>query len=375
MNKYLYSIVATLLLVPSIFAQRSIVVKNTTKLDRKSEMVEVRTCNLKANFATASYVLKNDKGQEVAFQLLKGDNKNRTLIFQADVAAGSFSVYTLSKGQPSKVKAKTSARFIPERKDDFAWENDLAAYRMYGPALANEKPSNGVDIWLKNTEKLVVDQRYNDELKNNLTYHVDRGNGMDCYKVGHTLGCGGIAPFSGDSLWIGNHFDTYKVIENGPLRSVFMLTYDSVKVGNDYYKQLITITTDAGSMLNKAVVKYEGSKKNMELAAGIYLHDEPGNLFTDKKNGIIGYAENAITNANIFSGRSYVGVYVPSKVDYILKKSEHSLLLSMYKVGRDFTYYFGGGWSKWKYNTDADWFEAMNHFAETKKQPLKISFK
>ena len=37
-------------------------------------------------------------------------------------------------------------RFVPERKDDFAWENEYAAFRMYGPALAPENPSNGVDM-------------------------------------------------------------------------------------------------------------------------------------------------------------------------------------------------------------------------------------
>ena len=29
----------------------------------------------------------------------------------------------------------TYARFVPEREDDFAWENDLVAFRAYGPAM------------------------------------------------------------------------------------------------------------------------------------------------------------------------------------------------------------------------------------------------
>ncbi|MBV5342917.1 DUF4861 family protein, partial [bacterium] len=75
-------------------------------------------------------------------------DKNKTVssfIFQADVKAKSTATYQIGEGKPSAVKFLTHARFVPERKDDFAWENDLAAYRMYGPALANEKPSNGVD--------------------------------------------------------------------------------------------------------------------------------------------------------------------------------------------------------------------------------------
>jgi hypothetical protein len=279
----------------------------------------------------------------------------------------------LIEGQPAIVKPKTSARFVPERKDDLAWENDLAAYRMYGPALAKENPSNGVDLWLKCTDELVVDKRYRDELKNGLSYHVDHGTGMDCYTVGHTLGAGGIAAFASDSLWIGNHYDHYKVVENGPLRSVFTLTYDSVLVGNVYLKQEITITANAGSALNKAEVRFIGASQKMELATGVFLHDGNGNLQLNAKDGIVAYAEDAISGAKIPSGRNYVGVFVPVKTNSALRKSFHGILLTKYKVGKTFTYYFGGGWSKWIYPTDNDWFNAMTKFKKSVEKPLKVS--
>lgn len=376
MTKILFLIITSISLYTLNIQSQTILIKNTTGMNRKGEMVELNSSKLKANFKSKTYILKNDKKEELAYQLLYNDKKEvETIIFQADVKSNSTATYTLSEGKPAIVKAKTSARFVPERKDDFAWENDLAAYRMYGPALAKENASNGVDFWAKRTSELVVDKRYHDELKNKKSYHIDFGDGLDFYKVAHTLGCGGIAPYSSDSLWVGNQFSKYKVLENGPLRSVFVLSYDSIKVGNDFYKEEITITVNAGSLLNKAVVKYSGAPQKMELAGGIFLHDGKGNLKLDAKNGTAAYAEDAISEAKVPSGRNYVGVCIPTKVNTARKIGTHALVLSDYKIGDSFTYYFGGGWSKWIYPTDDDWFKALNSFSEAISNPLQVSVK
>ena len=376
MKKIAFSFFASLLLFSGAFAQRSVVVTNTSGFDRKAEMVELKPCGLRLCFKKKTYILKNENNLEIPYQVVyNGKKKPQVVIFQANVKANGSATYTFTEGKPAIVKPKTAARFVPERKDDFAWENDIAAYRMYGPALAKENPSNGVDFWVKRTDEVFMDKMYKDELQNKLSYHTDRGQGMDCYKVGHTLGCGGIAPYVSDSLWVGNHFDSYKVLEVGPLRSTFTLTYDSVKVGNVYYKQVITITTTAGSMLNKAVVKFSGPKQKMELAAGIFLHDGKGNLQLNDANGTAAYAEEAISEFKEPSGRNYVGVFIPSKVNASRKKGEHALIMSNYTVGKSFTYYFGGGWNKWIYPTDEDWFTAINQFSDNLKNPLKIKIK
>ena len=141
MKKIGFSILASLLLVSGIFAQRTIVVTNNTGMNRYAEMVEAKACCKKSCIITKSVVLKNEKGQEVPYQLIYNSKKGvQSIIFQADVKANSSAVYTLTEGKPAAVKAKTFGRFVPERKDDFAWENDFAGYRMYGPALAKENP-------------------------------------------------------------------------------------------------------------------------------------------------------------------------------------------------------------------------------------------
>jgi hypothetical protein len=375
MKRITFSIFASLLLVSGLFAQHTIVVTNTTGIDRKGEMVEVNLSLLKLSFDTKTYVLKNKDNKEVAYQLIyNGNKKPQSLIFQAEVKGNGSTTYALSEGKPAVVIPKTFARFVPERKDDIAWENDFSAHRMYGPALANENPSNGVDYWAKCTDNLVVDQRYRDDIYNKISYHIDHGFGLDFYKVGHTLGCGGIAPYADGKLWVGDHFSSYKIIEVGPLRSAFTLVYDSVKVGNLFYKEEFTITTSAGSLLNKGEVKLTGVDQKMELAAGIYLHEVPGNLKQNAANGTSGYAEIATSDAGVPAGRDYVGIYVPKAIK-AFKEGEHALVTSFYKPGDTFTYYFGAGWSKWHFPTDNDWFVALNKFSETTHDPLKVTVK
>jgi hypothetical protein len=369
-------LVVFLVSINVMFTQKQILVKNTLKIDRNAEMVELKICNKTADIFKNQFVLKNEAGKDISYQLIRNDkNEVTAMIFQADVKAKSSTVYSISAGKPTAVSFRTFARFVPERKDDFAWENDLAAYRMYGPALANENPSNGVDLWLKRTADTIVSKRYRDELQNGLTYHVDRGNGLDCYKVGHTLGAGGIAPYLNGKLLVGDHYSRFVIKENGPLRSVFTLYYDKVKVGSEIISQEITITTIAGTLLNKAEVKYIGKSETFELAAGIFTHDNKGAKHTNLKAGNIAYAEDAVSDAKIPSGRNYVGVFIPTKVSESKEQDNHLLLKANYKPESSFVYYFGGGWSKWKFETDKNWFDAVDKFSLTTKNPLKVTIK
>ena len=357
----------------SAFAKTGLIeISNPSEFDRKNELIEVDFSKIcKEN--SKSFIIKDASGQEVPYQIISKKDKPEIILIQVSVAGKGKSAYQIVAGKPAPVKARTSGRYIPERKDDFAWENDLAAYRMYGPALVKEKPSNGVDLWLKRTSELIVDTFYHKELKKGKSYHVDHGKGLDCYKVGQYLGCGGIAPYIDGKLYVHSHYNAWQVLENGPLRTRFKLTYDTVKINGKVYKQDLIITADAGSALNKAEVIISGEKTNMNLAAGIFLHDGKG-LKKAGKN-FITYAENAVSDAGIPSGRNYVGVVFNSGKITFSEDKIHSLIISPYKTTTTFTYYFGGGWSKWQYPTDGDWYKAMEEFAEKVKKPLKIKVK
>ena len=125
------------------------------------------------------------------------------------------------------------ARFVPERADDFAWENDLVAFRTYGPALRPGPENSGIDCWFKRVPYPIIDKWYlGDRLKLPYgkvakSYHNDHGEGYDVYKVGDTRGCGGISVWADGSLHNSDTFIANRLIENTPQRVSFELDYAS----------------------------------------------------------------------------------------------------------------------------------------------------
>src|SRR5262249_23807447 len=90
------------------------------------------------------------------------------LLFQTDLAPRETrKFYILDAPALAAVPppiVKTFARYVPERHDDFAWESDRTAHRMFGKALetwqAEPLTSSGVDVWIKRTRNLVVNDMY-----------------------------------------------------------------------------------------------------------------------------------------------------------------------------------------------------------------------
>lgn len=344
---------------------KTIVITNPVLEERLGEMVEVPADRLGLTAeAVGNYALTDKQGNNVPYQVMfYGQDTPQSIIFQASVRGGMRAAYHWGKGTPATPDTKVYARYIPERKDDFAWENEHAAYRMYGPALAPENPSNGVDLWLKGTDELIVDSFYYRERELGLSYHINWGKGLDCYKVGHTLGCGGVAPYVDGQLLVDNHYNTWQIIDQGPLRVRFCLTYDNMT---------LTITADAGAQLNKAEVVYTGDADTLQMAAGICLHDVLDNVSYSKEGGWAAYAENAVSDAGVPQGRNYAAVVLP-ETDEVLMQDQSLLCLADYTKGATLTYWFGGGWSQWHYPTDADWFTATAATAHFLTHPLQIT--
>ena len=381
MRNWIVIVLSIIALASCKVNQMAVVVRNPSDaLTHKNTTVEIAWTDIVAKLPAvdpAKMVVVNSKGGELTHQIVYlGEQTPQMLIFQLTLAPKESANIFIRETKPKQNPVfKTFGRFVPERKDDFAWENDRVAFRMYGPALANENPSNGVDLWLKKTEKLIVDQFYDDDLNNNKPYHVDYGEGLDCYKVGHALGCGGIAPFVNDNLWIGNHFHKYRVLDNGPIRTTFVLSYDqNIPVGNDFYSKEIVISLDAGSQLNKGVVSFDGDFTNIKLAAGIFMHQDPGNIKTDLNAGFNAFAEKATSESGVPAGRMYIATVIPDgKMIGSMKQQDHILAIAQYRIGDKFTYYFGGGWSQWGFPTDDAWFDYVADFAAKLKNPLQLT--
>ena len=203
---------------------------------------------------TAQFVIYDEKAQEVPYQLTYDEK----VIFPVSIASNASVNYTVQQGTPSMVNAVVYGRCYPERLDDIAWENDRAAYRAYGPALQKSgERAYGYDVFTKSVEELVVEDRYAmepgfcltcgnqsversfgkkeeaDNLSRAISYHIDHGNGMDCYAVGPTLG-GGTAALMPDSAIVYPYcYKDYEILDNGPLRFTVKLVFNPLVVKND----------------------------------------------------------------------------------------------------------------------------------------------
>jgi hypothetical protein len=202
---------------------------------------------------------------------LNGDVMADQIVFQADFAPRETRRFVLSEGAPRvprRDEYRVHGRFVRERYDDFAWENDRVAHRMYGTALETweQEPltSSGVDMWCKRTAGFVINDWYMVD-----DYHQDNGEGGDFYSVGRSRGCGGSGIWEAGKLWVSRNFLNSKVIANGPIRLVFELTYAPWEVNGRKVSEVKRITLDAGHNLDRFESFYKSESAGLTQAAGI----------------------------------------------------------------------------------------------------------
>ena len=377
MKKIFLAIFAAVLLVSCSTAKVEVTITNNLGIDRENEIVEIskNTIWSKLNLTSADRIIVLDRASEqVAYQVAFNpeNDTDSLLIFPATVQANASSVYTIKKGKPENSQSKVAGRLVPERKDDFNWENDRVAFRMYGPALqATGEISSGIDLWAKRTDKLVADKWYADELAGRKTYHTDGGEGLDFYKVGPTLGAGAAAPYLNNQLWLSRNFTAHEILDNGPLRITFRLTYEAFPVDTlTRVGSTRVITLDAGSQLNKIRQMYEFKSESMPAAAGIVMRNVPGEqVFMDKKMDYAAHAE----PADSLNGTLYQAIAAPAAFTGIVTKQNHLLGLQTVRPSNPFIYYAGGGWSKFGFETFGDWTKYVNEFTEKLQSPLTIT--
>lgn len=349
------------------------VLKNNTETNRVDEVVMITIAPELVGSLT-NLALYDDTDTKIPYQYLSNLGK---IAFQSSVPAKGTKVYMLKSGTPATSEVKTyAAQKLPATRNDIAWENDLAAYRMYSKILLKTEPNtaNGVDLWVKKQSNPMIDKMYT-----YANYHSEQPEGVDAYSVnGKTLGIGGVVAYAGSKLWMHDPYDECQIIHNGPLYTEFLLKYNKVLIDGDFYVKTVRISTSANGLLNKAIVRFEGKNKAMKIAAGIYLHTNmsgvtPNGIQFTSENNIIGYAENksegTVTSPN---ARFFEGVYMPGQTTTQVIENQ-LVIMSDYAVGSDFTYYFGGGWNIFpvgRYASDLAWFDALKTFKQTILNPM-----
>ena len=384
----------------------TVTVTNPLAMERSNEMVEVsmETVTDRLGLAdTAQIVVLNADGQQVPYQITY-DGK---VIFPAAIAAGGTATYTIQTGTPEAFDVKACGRCYPERMDDMAWENDLVAFRAYGPALqAKGERGFGYDLFTKyNTTEPILEAMYAKELdKETLakiaelkktdpkaaaelsrerSYHIDHGYGMDCYAVGPTLGAGVAALMVNDSFIYPWCYKNQEILDNGPLRFTVKLEFTPLTVkGDSTVVETRLITLDAGSHLNKTVVSYSNLKETLPIVAGIVLHEPDGAVVADAANGYITYVDPTTgpDNGKIFMGAAVPAVVKDAKTVLFSEKEKkernnadgHVLAVSDYEPGSEYVYYWGFAWDKADIKTADAWNRYMADFAQKVRNPLTV---
>lgn len=350
------------LLMSHFVAAQTITIENKSGNSYQGKVIAISWAKVKEAFSAADTA--NLKITDVAtkaelvyqFEFL-GEKEVQNLLIQVNLKPNGTLKLLLQKGKHAPFVTKTYGRFVPERKEDFAWENDKIAFRMYGKELEKTPKENayGVDVWVKRTDRMIINERYRRG-----EYHVDHGDGMDYYHVGLTLGAGGIMPYLNDSIWYSKNYTSYKVLDNGPLRTTFQLGYDAWDVAGKQVTATKTISLDAGSQLNKVSVEYKYAEgENLPVVVGIIKRPEAGAVLLHEKAGILGYWEPEHGK----DGTTGVGCIIPEAVTKMEIKRNQILAYSISKKDAPFVYYAGAAWDRaGVITTETQWFDYLAQF-------------
>lgn len=305
--------------------------------------------------------------------------------FKAQVPTKIFFIES-SNATIAPPKPKVFARYVPERDDDFAWENDRIAFRMYGKNLEPRLVSSGVDVWTKRVRESIINLWFKGGDK---FYHTDNGTGLDMYSVKKSRGCGGSGVWDGKTLHVSRNYKDWKIIANGGLRTIFELTYETWNAGGVKVREVKRITLDAGENLNRIESFYqvvEGKPDDVNIVVGIARHEAEwkGEFDADVKRGWMSRWEATGENGSLGCGvvaakpAAIIGMHDETGVDTATEHPNHLMILQTEAVDKSkprVAYYAGGGWDKsGDFKDKKAWNDYLANFAARINSPLKISY-
>ncbi|HEY4425346.1 MAG TPA: DUF4861 family protein [Pyrinomonadaceae bacterium] len=379
-----FLVLLVLVFASEVAAQTQLTVTaiNKLKTARASETIEL-TAETLAPLGEKDLMkihVRDGAGKEVLAQAVDTDyddyHKPDTLIFQADFGPNETKIFTLTTGakrEYSKEDFRAYGRFVRERFDDFAWENDRIAHRTYGKALITWKgeplTSSSIDIWSKRTSKLVINDWYMVD-----NYHADHGEGLDAYSAGPTRGCGGSGIWSNGQLYIPTNFVDSRVLTNGPIRVMFELVYEPFDVNGVKVSQVLRVSLDAGSQLDRFQVSSQAAagSEALALAIGLKKAKEAQKEFNQAR-GWLTIWEPVEKNLGM---QGLAVVVDPSTVDKLAEDKLNNLVVLKPGVATPITYWAGFAWDRAGQITTAEgWKTYVDQFAERLRSPIEVRVK
>ncbi|WP_269520669.1 DUF4861 family protein [Alteromonas sp. BMJM2] len=259
---------------------------------------------------------------------------------------------------------KSYAKFVPERRDDFAWENDKVAFRVYGPAAPLAGHASGVDAWLKKVDYSIIDKWYAMHFAGK-SYHEDRGEGYDPYHTGISRGVGGSAVWINETPYYAHNFTRYEIHENNTDEVRFTLYYKfETPLGQVDEEKTVSLALGSRMYEVQSTFSLNGKPASIPIAIGVATHDEKAKVFQSKKYGWVAAWE-MIDGQGLGTG----ALIDPSKVQKIvhspseIKDNSHIWLVTQSSSDGSLNYYAGYGWSGAnEITTTAQWQEYLSKF-------------
>ena len=313
-----------------------------------------------------------------------GDGIVDELLFQPKINAletKKFQVVLNTETKSKTIEISCYSRFVPERTDDYAWENNKVAFRTYGPIaqkMVEDKIkggtlTSGIDAWLKRVEYPVINKWYEKYTNGTGTYHKDTGEGLDNFHVGASRGIGGVAVKIDTTYYYSKNFISWKTITTGPIRTSFILTYANWDAAGQKITEVKHISLDYGSFLSKFEIAVSGTKV---LSTGITLHNNDGKTEGNLKEGWIDYWQ-PLDDSEIGTGIVFPKNSMISFEKYVVANKDLCNLYAKVKVkDNKVTYYTGFGWKKQgEFTTKEAWEKYLGQFANKINNPLLVVIK
>lgn len=360
-----------------------IIVKNSLNTERSFETVELTKEFLKVE-ELASIVIRNEaSGELIVTQLVDvdGDGVFDQLLFQPEVNPNSekrYEIIQITNQETPKSIEYCFSRFVPERTDDYAWENDKVAFRVYGPTaqkMAEENIpggtlSSGIDAWLKKVDYPIINKWYKKTTDGVGSYHEDTGEGLDNFHVGVSRGVGGIAVKNEGNYYFSKNYTEWKTITTGPIRTSFYLNYEDWDVNDNKVQESRIISLDYGNNFSKFEIAFKGSNT---ISAGLTLHEKDGEVVGNKSKGWVSYyqphGDSEIGTAIVASKNYFVDFEKFDTEDKDLSNAYANLRVLDNKV----VYYAGFGWKESnQFKNQQEWEAYLNSFSEKINSPLSV---
>jgi hypothetical protein len=404
MTKHALLIATALSLQPTavLAAKATVVLYNEGKLARPAETVVIPFAAVREALPDLIFdqvIVRDAKGAIVPSQVTamkhihKGPAEYDDLIFQHELGANdqrvTVTIESTATPQPP-FPSKVWAAYVPERWDDFAWENDVVAHRAYGPALAeplagkDQMTSSGIDLWTKKVPYLVADRWYR---KGHDGLHTDTGEGLDFYEVGRGRGVGGVGLWDGQQLAVSANWQTHHLYANGPVRAIFELTYDSWDAGNGVQvTERKRFIVDAGQQLDEVQSTFDftpAAGSDGTLTVGIGLTEHPAaadvQVKTDASNKFMAIWEKYTDQPSHDELGTGIVLAPEAKLAGFARTTPpakgrpDSLLLVKVKPGETIRYFAGGAWKPaGKITTAADWNVYLASKARRLATPIRV---